>query len=238
MVSVSGVTKYINGKKILDDINFSILPGEVVGLLGPNGAGKSTTIKVILGLLSLDKGSVNISTNQIGYLPETPPLYFDMTAKAYLKYAAELKDIAIDKIGFEIDKVCQYFDLTEVKNRLIKNLSKGYAQRIGIAQAFLGSPQFIILDEPTVALDPRQIVQFKNIIQMEKLTKSILFSTHILGDAEDVCDRMVIMDKGRVIAQDDLAGLRKIYQQKIAQTKKVFNQDNPNMEKIFLELTQ
>ena len=213
MIEVSGLTKKYGKKYAVDGISFTVNKGEIVGLLGPNGAGKTTTMNMITGYISATAGTAKVGghdileepdvvKSKIGYLPELPPLYLDMTVKDYLYFVFDLKKIG--KKGFDKKKhvleVANVVKITDVIERPIRNLSKGYKQRVGLAQALLGSPDVLILDEPTVGLDPKQIIEIRNLI--EKLGKShtIILSSHILSEVQAVCDRIIVIAKGKKVA--------------------------------------
>ena len=212
MIEVENLVKRYGDKYAVDDISFKVGKGEVVGFLGPNGAGKSTTINVITGFLSSTSGTVKVAgydvldypgraKRLIGYLPEQPPLYVDMTVDEYLNFTYELKNCEFNKKK-HLDEVCSVTKIADVRGRLIKNLSKGYRQRVGIAQALVGNPPLIILDEPTVGLDPKQIIEVRSLIRALGENHTVLLSTHILSEVQTVCDRIVIINKGKIIADE------------------------------------
>jgi ABC-2 type transport system ATP-binding protein len=213
MIEVSHLTKKYGQKKAVDDITFNIDEGEIVGFLGPNGAGKSTTMNILTGYISATEGSAKISgidilenpieaKKKIGYLPEQPPLYYDMTAEEQLSFVSDLKLIDKAKKAKEIDKVCEMVRISDVRKRLIRNLSKGYKQRVGLAQALLGSPEVLILDEPTVGLDPKQIIEIRNVIKDLGKQHTIILSSHILPEVSAVCERVLVINKGVIVAND------------------------------------
>ncbi len=217
VIEISGLTKKYGNKKAVNDISFSVKKGEILGFLGPNGAGKSTTMNMLTGYISADGGSATICgyniLNQpneakmnIGYLPEQPPLYFDMTVTEYLNFVYNLKKVKINREEHLVD-VMKTVGLTDVKNRLIKNLSKGYKQRVGLAQALIGNPEVLILDEPTVGLDPVQIIEIRNVIKKLGKNRTIILSTHILQEVTAICDRVVIINHGKIVASDTLQNL-------------------------------
>ena len=198
MIKIQNLTKNFGNVCVLNNVSFEIGKGEIVGFLGPNGAGKSTTMNILTGFLSFTEGKVEVdgldifdfpdeAKKSIGYLPETPPLYPEMTVKEYLNFVYELKKCTFDKKK-HIDEILEVVKLTDVKNRVIGNLSKGYRQRIGIGQALIGNPKVIILDEPTVGLDPRQVVEIRNLIRTLGLNHTVILSTHILQEVQAVCD--------------------------------------------------
>lgn len=193
----------------MDDLSFTIEDGEIFGFLGPNGAGKSTTMNIITGCLSATEGTVVIDGNDIfeeaykakknvGYLPEQPPLYMDMTVEEYLRFVAEAKKVKKDKLPEEVDRVMKKTSILDVHNRLIKTLSKGYKQRVGIAQALIGNPKVIILDEPTVGLDPRQILEIRDLIRNLGKEHTVILSSHILQEVNSVCDKIMIIAHGKL----------------------------------------
>ncbi len=212
MIEVDNLVKRYGDKYAVDDISFKVKKGEVVGFLGPNGAGKSTTINVITGYISSTSGSVSVAGSdvleypgnakrKIGYLPEQPPLYVDMTVEEYLNFTYELKKCTLNREK-HLEEVCSVTKIADVKGRLIKNLSKGYRQRVGIAQALIGNPPLIILDEPTVGLDPKQIIEVRSLIRSLGENHTVLLSTHILSEVQTVCDRIIIINKGKIIADE------------------------------------
>ncbi len=220
MIEVKNLTKRYGSHTAVRDLNFTVEAGKIYGFLGPNGAGKSTTMNIIAGCLSATEGSVLINGHDIyeepeeakkciGYLPEMPPLYSDMTPSEYLRFVAEAKGIARDEIGPEIAYVMELTQLEDVSDRLIRNLSKGYRQRVGIAQAMLGSPEIIILDEPTVGLDPIQIIEIRDLIRSLGKEHTVILSSHILSEVSAVCDHVIIIANGRVVASDTLDKLTK-----------------------------
>ena len=218
MIEVKGLTKKYGAHTAVDNVSFKIRNGHIYGLLGPNGAGKSTTMNIIAGCLSPTDGTVLINgydicdqpieaKRQIGYLPEQPPLFGDMTPFEYLCFVAEAKGVKDDLIDRQVKEAMTVTDLIPVKDRLIRNLSKGYRQRVGIAQTMLGSPDIIILDEPTVGLDPKQLTEIRALIRKlgEKLT--VIVSSHILSEISELCDHVIILSEGKVVADDSMAAL-------------------------------
>ena len=210
MIKIEHLVKYYGQNCAVDDISFEVGKGEIVGLLGPNGAGKSTTMNILTGYLSSTSGRAEIdgidilsdpleAKKRIGYLPEQPPLYMDMTVGEYLGFVYELKKCRLDRAA-HIDEVCDVVKIGDMKKRLIRSLSKGYRQRVGIAQALIGNPGVIIFDEPTVGLDPKQIIEIRGLIRGLGKTHTVILSTHILGEVQAVCDRIVIINKGRIVA--------------------------------------
>ena len=210
MIEVRNLTKRYGSNVALDDISFSVEEGTVLGFLGPNGAGKSTTMNIITGYLSASDGSVTVDgldtldhpnevKRKIGYLPEQPPLYQDMTVKEYLNFMYELKKVTLPKKK-HIGEICSLVKIENVYGRLIANLSKGYRQRVGIAQALLGNPPVLILDEPTVGLDPKQIIEIRNLVQNLGRSHTVILSSHILPEVQAVCERVVVINNGRLVA--------------------------------------
>ena len=213
MIEVRNLTKRYGDHLALDDISFTVGDGEIVGFLGPNGAGKSTTMNIITGYLSSTDGQVLVdgvdvledpiaAKSKIGYLPEIPPLYLDMTVAEYLAFACELKHIPAAKREETVDQVSKLARVQDVKGRLIRNLSKGYKQRVGLAQALVGNPEVLILDEPTSGLDPKQIIEVRDLIKNLSKKHTILLSSHILQEVQAVCDKLVIINHGRIVAID------------------------------------
>ncbi len=212
MIEVKNITKRYGAQKALDDVSFSVGEGEILGFLGPNGAGKSTAMNIITGYISASSGKVLVDGKDVleqpyeakknmGYLPEIPPLYEDMTVKEYLYFIYDLKKCKLPKISHMKD-ICSLVGLEEVYGRLIKNLSKGYRQRVGFAQALVGDPKILILDEPTVGLDPKQIVEIRTLIRKLGKRHTVILSSHILSEVQAVCDRIVVIDHGKIIADD------------------------------------
>jgi ABC-2 type transport system ATP-binding protein len=211
MIEVKNLTKKYGAKTAVDNITFTVNDGEILGFLGPNGAGKSTTMNILTGYLSSEDGQVLINgidilrdplkaKKQIGYLPEMPPLYMDMTVADYLNFVYALKKCKLPKKA-HIEEVCKLTKITDVYKRVIKNLSKGYRQRVGLAQALIGNPPIIIMDEPTVGLDPKQIIEIRTLIKKLGKRHTVILSSHILSEIQSTCDRVVIINKG-VIAAD------------------------------------
>ena len=212
MIQVTNLVKQYGNKTALQGINFTVEKGQILGLLGPNGAGKSTTMNIMTGYLSATSGEVKIdgydiltepmkAKKLIGYLPEIPPLYLDMKVREYLNFVAQLKKVKKKERKAQVEEVIRMTELGEYENRLIKFLSKGYKQRVGLAQALLGSPELLILDEPTVGLDPKQIINMRELIKELAKTHTIILSSHILSEISAVCDSVIIIDRGKVIAQ-------------------------------------
>lgn len=209
MIEVSGLCKFYGTKKAVNNISFNINKGDIVGFLGPNGAGKSTTMNMLTGYISSTAGKILINgfdilenpkeaKKCIGYLPELPPLYPDMTVTEYLDFVYELKGVTLPKKD-HINSIMEEASISHVSGRLIGNLSKGYKQRVGLAQALIGDPEILILDEPTIGLDPAQIIEIRNVIK--KLNKTIIFSSHILPEISAVCKRIIIINNGKIVAE-------------------------------------
>lgn len=217
MIKITNLTKRYGPKEAVRGISFEVKKGEIVGFLGPNGAGKSTTMNVLTGYLSASGGSASIAgfdvlddaieaRRHIGYLPEQPPLYFDMTVDEYLNFVYELKS-AKQPRKRHLDHICELVGLSHVRRRLIRNLSKGYKQRVGIAQALVGDPDVLILDEPTVGLDPNQIVEIRNLIKNLGETRTVILSTHIIPEVAAVCERVIVINDGLIVADDKTENL-------------------------------
>lgn len=220
MIEVKNLTKYYGDHKAVDHLSFSIQDGTVCGFLGPNGAGKSTTMNMMTGCLSATEGSISIcgfdifehpleAKRMIGYLPEQPPLYFEETPREYLRFVAEAKKLPRESIREEIERILAETQIQDVADRLIKNLSKGYKQRVGIAQTLLGNPKVIILDEPTVGLDPLQVVEIRDLIKSLGKKHTVILSSHILSEVQNMCDEILIISKGSLIAYDTAENLEK-----------------------------
>ncbi len=218
MIEISNLVKYYGEKKAVNNISFTVNKGEVLGFLGPNGAGKSTTMNIITGYLSSTSGSVKVNGHDIleepelakkciGYLPELPPLYLDMTVIEYLNFICDLKGVSKKERTTQLAKILSMVKIVDVADRLIGNLSKGYKQRVGIAQAMVGNPEILILDEPTVGLDPNQIREIRKLIRTLANDHTIILSSHILSEVQAVCDRVVIINKGKVAAIDTISDL-------------------------------
>ncbi|MBQ6900593.1 MAG: ABC transporter ATP-binding protein [Firmicutes bacterium] len=234
MINVKNLTKNYGNHKAIDDLSFTIEKGNVYGFLGPNGAGKSTTMNIITGCLAASSGQVNIggfdifedamkAKKLIGYLPEIPPLYPDMKVIDYLKFIAEVKGVAKSGMMEELFDVMEKTQTTDVAGRVIKNLSKGYRQRVGIAQALIGDPEIIILDEPTVGLDPKQIIEIRDLIRELGKEHTVILSSHILSEISAVCNHILIISDGKLVADDTAENLEKTY--------------GMDLETIFLRLT-
>ena len=219
MIEISNLVKKYGANIALDNISFNVGKGEIVGFLGPNGAGKTTTLNILTGYLSSTSGTAKIdgidilenpteAKKRIGFLPEQPPLYFDMTVKEYLNFAYNLKRRKLNRVK-HLKEICEVVKITEVYNRMIKNLSKGYKQRVGIAQALVGNPKVLIFDEPTVGLDPKQIIDIRNLIKALGKEHTVILSTHILPEVQAICDRIVIINKGEIVADEKTEDIAK-----------------------------
>ncbi len=237
MIEVRNLTKHYGDKKAVNGISFTVEDGEILGFLGPNGAGKSTTMNMLTGYISSTSGQALINgvdiledpikaKSYIGYLPEIPPLYLDMTVKAYLNFVFDLKKCKLPRRS-HLKDVCTLCKIKDVENRIIKNLSKGYKQRVGLAQALIGNPPVLILDEPTVGLDPKQIIDIRNLIKRLGKNHTVILSSHILSEIQAVCDRVIIINKGVVAADDTAANLSN----KVSTDHRiVFRTDGPKAE--------
>ena len=233
LISINDLTKFYGPKKAIEDVSFDVHHAEILGLLGPNGAGKSTTMQIICGVIAANNGSVNIAGHDIidapkkakqniGFLPEQLPLYGDLTIDEYLLYSAKLRGIKKQNINDLIISCKKRCGLENTGKRLIQNLSKGYKQRVGIAQAIIHMPSIIILDEPTSGLDPKQILEIRELMRELSKVHSIIISTHILSEVETICDRVLVINEGNIVLDQYL--------------KKLLS-DNNSLESIFLRLT-
>src|SRR5262249_29213727 len=218
MIEVTGLTKRYRDRVAVDDLTFSVPEGEIFGFPGPNGAGKSTTMKVLTGYLPATSGTVKVAgfdvfeepyevKRRIGYLPETPPLYPEMTVKAYLRFVASIKGVRRGQMAAELERVARIAGVTDVMERLSKNLSKGYRQRVGIAQAMLADPPVLILDEPTEGLDPGQRAEMRSVIKGLAGKHTVILSTHILSEVTLTCEKVLILNQGRMVAFDEIRNL-------------------------------
>lgn len=236
MIKVEHLTKYYGEFMAVDDLSFEIEEGHVYGFLGPNGAGKSTTMNIMTGCLSATEGTVTINGYDIleeplqakrciGYLPEHPPLYMNETPEEYLRFVGEAKGLKGQELQRQIAEVMEQTKITEVKSRLISNLSKGYKQRVGIAQALLGNPKVIILDEPTVGLDPIQIIEIRDLVRQLGEHHTVILSSHILSEVQAICEKVLIIAKGRLLAFDEPKNLEKLM-------------NKENLEDVFIELME
>ena len=233
MIEVSHLTKQYGNHLAVDDVSFTVADGQICGLLGPNGAGKSTIMNILTGYLSATSGQVTVAGHPlpeeadaakacVGYLPEQPPLYPEMTVAEYLDFAAELKGVKKADRPAQVQSAARRTGLEDVLPRLIRSLSKGYRQRVGVAQALLGSPQLIILDEPTVGLDPAQVIELRHLIRELGRTHTVILSSHILSEVQAVCQQILILSKGHLAAAGSLEEL---------------TADGKSLEEVFLELT-
>ena len=220
VIQVENVSKKYGQRLAVDRLNFTVDKGEILGFLGPNGAGKSTTMNIITGYLSATEGSVKIDGHDIleepqavkrliGYMPELPPLYMDMTVRDYLAFVCDIKAVPRDKKKADMERAMEMLKITDHSKRMIKNLSKGYKQRVGVAQALLGSPRVLILDEPTIGLDPQQIIETRTLIRQLGREHTIILSSHILPEVQAVCSRVLIINKGKIVASDTPENLGK-----------------------------
>lgn len=218
MIEIKNLTKFYGNNAAVKNISFTVKDHEILGFLGPNGAGKSTTMNIITGYLPSTSGTVLISgmditenpsavKKKIGYLPEIPPVYLDMKVKEYLKFAAGIKGVKGSERKAQIEDVMEKLKIKDMENRLIRNLSKGYKQRVGFAQALLGNPEYLVLDEPTVGLDPSQVIEVRNLIKSLSKNHSIILSSHILQEIQAVCERVVIISHGEIRAIDSIKNL-------------------------------
>ena len=239
MIEVRNLTKRYRERIAVEGLNFSVAEGEILGFLGPNGAGKSTTMKILTGFLPPSEGTARVAgfdvfeqplevKRRIGYLPETPPLYPEMTVAGYLKFVAELKGLPGRGLRAEVERVGGLTGLADVMGRVIQNLSKGYKQRVGIAQALLGSPPVLILDEPTEGLDPAQRADMRALIKGLAGKHTVILSTHILPEVTMTCEKVLIINQGRVVAYDEIRQLARVHGGKA---------DNVSLEEIFIKLT-
>jgi ABC-2 type transport system ATP-binding protein len=220
MIEINHLVKNYGSKFAVDDISFTVREGEIVGFLGPNGAGKSTTMNILTGYLSSTSGEAKVggidilenpdeAKKLIGFLPEQPPLYVDMTVQEYLNFVYDIKACRLNRER-HLEEIRKVTKIDDVKNRLIRNLSKGYRQRVGIAQALVGNPPVIIFDEPTVGLDPKQIIEIRNLIRSLGKNHTVILSTHILSEVQSVCDRIVIINEGKIIADEKTENITQV----------------------------
>lgn len=239
MIEIKNLTKRYGNKLAVDNVSFTVNQGEILGFLGPNGAGKSTTMNILTGYLSATEGQAIIAgydilenpmeaKKKIGYLPEQPPLYMDMTVDEYLDFMYDLKKV---KVGTSrknhISEICELVKISHVRKRMIRNLSKGYKQRVGIAQALLGNPEVLILDEPTVGLDPKQIIEIRTLIKSLSENHTVILSSHILPEIQAVCDRVIVISNGKLVADDTEVNLSNKLSDDIRYTLRV---DGPEKE--------
>jgi len=234
MIEVTELTKRFHKQVAVDGISFKVEKGEVLGFLGPNGAGKTTTMRILTGALPATSGKVEVAgfdvferplevKRRVGYLPEVPPLYEELDVNAFVKFVGRIKGIRRAELRTEADRVLETCGLAEVRRRLIGNLSKGFRQRVGLAQALLGKPEVLILDEPTIGLDPNQIADIRDLIRKLAEDHTVILSTHILPEVVQLCRRVLIIKRGKVVADDTLENL---------------TADNKSLEQTFSELTQ
>ena len=218
MVEVRGLTKYYGEFRAIENVSFTAQQGEILGLLGPNGAGKTTTMRIVTGFMPASEGTAvvegfDVSTEahearrRIGYLPENPPLYHDMTVSSYLKFVGRIKGVKRSELAGALDRVLEKCFLTEVASRIVGRLSKGYRQRVGLAQALIHNPPVLILDEPTIGLDPRQIIEIRGLIKELAADRTVILSTHILPEVSQICGKVVIINEGRVVVEKNLKEL-------------------------------
>ena len=218
MIEVANLSKRYGDLTAIRDVSFSAADGQILGFLGPNGAGKTTTMRIITGFMPATSGTVRVDgfdvfeqstevRRRIGYLPENPPLYNDMSVVAYLRFVAKLKGMSRGDVPGALERVLETCGLTGVRDRLLSHLSKGFRQRVGLAQALIHDPPVLVLDEPTIGLDPRQIIEIRSLIKTLGGKRTIVLSTHILPEVSQVCDKVVIINDGRIVAEDQLANL-------------------------------
>lgn len=243
MIEVSGLTKIYGQRTAIQDLNFTVNKGEIVGFLGPNGAGKSTTMKILTGFMPASFGTakvagfdvfddaINVKKN-VGYLPENPPVYFEMIVEDYLKFAAQLHDVSKANLKSSIDMALEKTGLTHVRKRIIGNLSKGYRQRVGLAQALVHDPQVLILDEPTVGLDPVQIIEIRELIKSLGGAHTVILSSHILPEVTATCERIIVINKGTIVAQDNIERLTSRMKQGLAYQLQVKNASGSGIQAI------
>ena len=246
MIEVEHLVKSYRELKAVDDVSFQVQSGEILGFLGPNGAGKTTTMRILTGVLPPTSGKAKVCgfdvfenpievKRRIGYLPENPPVYTDMTARAYLRFVASIKGIARKARESEVERVADRTSCRQFLHRVIGNLSKGQRQRVGLAQALLGDPEVLILDEPTVGLDPAQIIEVRELIKSLAGKHTIVLSTHILPEVTATCQKALIIAQGRVVAYDTLEGLQRAHAGAV--TADGSPGPMPSLEEIFLKLT-
>src|SRR5678815_2366679 len=219
LISVENISKRYPTKTAIEGMSFTVEKGEILGFLGPNGAGKTTTMRIITGYMPASSGTVRVDgfdvgdqplecRKRIGYLPENPPLYTEMTVRAYLRFVAKIKGVASNRLDEDVLRVMEKVNITDVQERIIAKLSKGYKQRVGIAQALLNDPPVLILDEPTIGLDPKQIHEVRELVKSLAGSHTVVLSTHILPEVEQTCHRVIIIDRGKIVAVDTPQNLR------------------------------
>jgi ABC-2 type transport system ATP-binding protein len=219
LIQVENLTKRYATKTAIEGMSFNVEKGEILGFLGPNGAGKTTTMRIITGYMPASEGSVKVDgfevfdnpldvRRRIGYLPENPPLYMEMTVAAYLRFVAKIKGVSKSRLSSEVTRVMEKVNITDVRDRIIAKLSKGYKQRVGLAQALLNDPPVLILDEPTIGLDPKQIHEVRELIKALAGNHTVVLSTHILPEVEQTCHRVIIIERGKIVAVDTPQNLR------------------------------
>ncbi|MFQ5684209.1 MAG: ABC transporter ATP-binding protein [Candidatus Binatia bacterium] len=218
MVEVSGLTKYYGEVRAIHDVSFTAQRGEILGFLGPNGAGKTTTMRILAGFMQATDGMATVEgydvfkeahevRRRIGYLPENPPLYLNMTVSSYLKFVGRIKGVTRKAISGALEEVLERCSLTEVATRLLGHLSRGYRQRVGLAQALIHNPPVLIMDEPTIGLDPKQIIEIRSLIKALAGERTVILSTHILPEVSQICDKFIIINEGQVVAEKNMADL-------------------------------
>ncbi len=238
MIEILNLTKYYGQIKAVDNISFTVQKGEILGFLGPNGAGKTTTMNIITGYLPSTEGTVKVCgfdimeepkevKKRIGYMPEQPPLYMDMTVLDYLDFVSDLKLVEKKKKRAQINDIMELVKITHVSRRLVRNLSKGYKQRVGLAQSLIGSPEVLILDEPTIGLDPQQIIEIRKVIKALGKEHTIILSTHILPEVSMICERVVIINKGVIAAIDTPENLSKLFARTMKYSIRIAGPKNP-----------
>jgi len=236
MIEINGITKRYGNKIAANDVTFTVNAGEIMGFLGPNGAGKSTTMNILTGYLSATSGTAKIdgidifenpieAKRKIGFLPEQPPLYLDMTVREYLNFVYDLKHCRLNRKK-HLQDICDVVKISDVYDRVIRNLSKGYKQRVGIAQALVGNPPVLIFDEPTVGLDPKQIIEIRNLIKTLGREHTVILSTHILSEVQAICDRIVVINKGRIVANEKTENLARAVEEKRRMTYNICGPQN------------
>ena len=218
MITVENLTKRYAAKTAIENVSFQVEKGEILGFLGPNGAGKTTTMRIVVGFMPASDGTVRVDgfdvfdnpldvRRRIGYLPENPPLYADMTVTSYLEFVGRIKGVSRAALPEAVDRVVRRCGLSEVTRRVLGHLSKGFRQRVGLAQALIHEPAVLVLDEPTIGLDPRQIIEIRSLIKTLGGKRTVVLSTHILPEVSQVCDKVVIINDGRIVVEDQLANL-------------------------------